>query len=171
MKTTGGSTENSAADLARTFDLAFAAPERRAPGLKVALIAIRIGAEILAVRAAEVSGVVRLPRVVPAPTAVPSFLGLAAVRGILYPVYDLALLMGIAPAHDPTSALLIARPTPVALAFEEFEGQTEVESSGLCEASGDKRHYCAIAQLAGGRRGVVDIPGIVAEIGVVVAAE
>ncbi len=155
-----------AADLAQAFDQAFAAPERtRAESLE-SFIAIGVSGETLAVRTADITGVARLTRVVPVPGSAPGLLGITAVHGTLYPVYDLAMLLALPAGNDPSWILLAHRETPVALGFDEFKGRVEIDRASVCESTvpGSRQHFRAVARLGTADRPVVDLPGVVEEI-------
>ena len=155
------------AELRREFDNSFAAlPETPGDGRAV-FLNIRVGGEALAVRTLHITGLAKRRRIVALPTSVPGLLGVMALRGDLLPVYDLAALLGL-PACDREPGWLIFAhgKTPVALCFDELEGQIEVDGACLSDTGGSRvhKHLRLMARMDAGPRAVIDIPGIVIEI-------
>src|SRR5205085_2889575 len=92
---------------------------------KVDLLAIRLGPQSFALRLAEIAGLSAAKKVTRVPGTNAAMLGIAGFRGAIVPVYDLQALLGHAGGGTPRW-LVIAAATPVALAFEVFEGQRRV---------------------------------------------
>lgn len=164
MSSAADTARASASELRRQFDESFAEPEARRSGSVENLITLRIGGESLAVRTAGISGIAKLAQIVPLRSRIPGFLGIASIHGTLYPVYDLAFLLGIAAALDHRWALLRNGPAPLALAFEELEGQVEIEPSSLCAGSSGRHRLTALAQLTNRSLAVIDILAIAEDI-------
>lgn len=166
---TGGTAPraNPVADLRREFDNTFAAPQGGRSAARESLIALRVAGQPFAVRTLQITGVANRRRIVPVPTRVPGLLGIAALRGALLPVYDLAALLGL-PAAGSAGAwlLLTSRDTPVGFIFDEFEGRIEIEAACLfaSDGSGARKHACLMAEVGAAHRAVIDVPGLVAEI-------
>ena len=81
-------------ELRDAFDRSFAqAPSTEAAAVEN-LLAIRVGAHPYALRMAEVSGLFADKKVTRLPSPVPEFSGIAGFRGVVLPVYDLAMLLG-----------------------------------------------------------------------------
>ncbi len=157
----------SAAELRREFDSSFAAPLPGPGEGRESLIALNVAGEALAVRTLHLAGVAKRRRIVPVPTHVAGLLGIAAIRGGLLPVYDLAAILGLpAPAGEGSWLMLTGAETPIGLVFDEFEGQVEIERACLYESagSGSSQHLRLMARIGAGRRAVIDIPGLVAEV-------
>lgn len=157
----------SLAEMRREFDSTFAAPPADLREDRESLITIRLAGEALAVRTAHVTGLAKLKRIVPVPSRMPALLGITAVRGALFPAYDLASLLGFPATGSEHSWILFAnRETPVGLAFDEFEGQVEVDRTGLCQSdsSNSREHLRQVAKIGAGHRAVVDLPGLVEKI-------
>jgi purine-binding chemotaxis protein CheW len=124
--------------LRAAFDAVFAEPFRTDAAETVELLALRLGGDGFAIRLTETAGLFADPKVTPVPSPVAELRGLAGVRGVLVPVYDLAALMGYPPATQPRW-LLTARHAQVGFAFEAFDGQLRVEAGALVahEAAGE----------------------------------
>lgn len=114
-----------ARELRQAFDAIFAAPPPPPPPPTVALLLVRAGGDLFAVKRAELTGFVRGDAIVQAPGRSPGFLGLAGLRGGLYPIWSLAVLLGrpAAPVGAPSWLLLAEAPGtgPCAFACEAFE--------------------------------------------------
>ncbi len=116
--------EDRAALLRRDFDRSFAVPPEceRADGER--LIAVTIAGHPHALRLSEVTGLLAGRRIVPLPSSVSSFLGIAGYRSLIIPVFDVAVLLGYPPASEPRwIALAGTSELPIGLAFEHFEAQ------------------------------------------------
>lgn len=112
--------------LRREFDDAFArtpAPIAEAPAR---LLAIRAGGAPFALRLDELAGVARDEAVAPVPGGPPELVGIAAIRGRIVPVFDLAALLGLEATGRRLRWLAVARAEdPVALSFERVERAIE----------------------------------------------
>jgi purine-binding chemotaxis protein CheW len=93
------------------------------------VIQLRAGGVPLAARLSETQGIVRCPPIVPMPSRVAELLGLAAIRGTVVPVFDLAALLGLSSGANRPSWLMLAGGGGglIGLAFEVFEGQQSPE--------------------------------------------
>jgi purine-binding chemotaxis protein CheW len=132
--------------LRRAFDAEFAAaPVPRAEHVDV--IALRAGGASLAVRVTDVAGVVPFRAIAPLPCDEPALLGVAAVRGVPLPVYDLAALMGREASRATRWMLLAGGTHRVALAFEEIEEYLSVPRGSLAAAAPASSTACAPSHL------------------------
>jgi chemotaxis signal transduction protein len=126
------------------------------------LLAIRVSRDAYAIRVNEISGVATGRKIVAIPSPISEFLGLAAVRGALVPVYSLAALLGYATEEEQLRWLaLCGRDEPLGLAFNEFEGYLRVPAEQLhaSEAKDATRTSVThVARLPGIVRAVVNIP-------------
>ena len=115
---------NRASDLRHAFDKTYALP--RTSGNEAAwedFLAIRVAGDGYAIRLREIAGLVKGRRVVPCPSRVPEFQGIAGVRGSLVSVYSLPALLGYDIAVDRTPWLfLCAAEQSMSFAFPEFSG-------------------------------------------------
>ncbi|HEX7645279.1 MAG TPA: chemotaxis protein CheW [Burkholderiaceae bacterium] len=131
--------QQTAADLRREFDDAFArAPRTEAASLHN-LLAIRLAGEGYVLRVAQIAGLYVDKTVSPLPTPLPELKGLAGFRGRVAPVYDLASLVGYpaAPAVPSMRWLVLARADePLALAFEAFEAHFSIAQADIVRAPG-----------------------------------
>jgi chemotaxis signal transduction protein len=150
-----------------SFDESFAsAPRLRGEGLEP-LLRIRAGEEALALRSIHITGLLRIGRVLPVPSRIPELLGITGIRGTLVPVFDLAALLGLRSGGAQPRWLALTRgETPVALAFDQIDGQIEVSRANIYEhqASPSREHIKEVAHIGPAAHDVVDIPAVVETI-------
>ena len=148
------------AQLRSAFDESFAAPAASREHHE-SVIQVRVGSEVFAIRTGHITGLVKSRKVVPLPSRIPELLGLAALRGSLIPVYDLAALLGIPPGVNGSSWLiLVPGDTPIGLAFDGFEGQQVPE--WLCDerSARSPEPVRQLVRMGSAVRAVLDIPGV-----------
>jgi chemotaxis signal transduction protein len=129
-------TSSKAAELRDAFDRERALPFA-AGGTEQGenLILIRVSEDAYVVRTSEISGLVADRKIVGFPSPISELVGIAAVRGVLLPVYSLAALLGYAADREATRWLaLCGREELFALAFSRFEGYLRVTSGQICAA-------------------------------------
>lgn len=168
--------------LRRAFDASFAvAPPEPVPF--VDLLEIRVDAQIVALRVAELRSLHVAGRIVTFPGAPPELLGLAGVRGRVLPVFDLGALFGRAATTAPRWLAVTGSPA-AALAFARFERQVRVPACSVvpsvaarqpgeaesASAFGAAAFVAAVVEIDRGTAGartipVVDLSAIGAELG------
>jgi chemotaxis signal transduction protein len=158
----------SAEELRRTFDGAFAMPsEARRQDLEP-LLTLRIASAAYAVRVLDIAGFATARRIVPLGSPLPAMLGLAAVRGILFPVYSLEALLGDQTTSAPPRwFLLCGHQDPVALAFADFEGHALLSRSEWRATSGGegrRKHVRELVRMADEMRGVIEVSSLLETI-------
>jgi purine-binding chemotaxis protein CheW len=116
--------------LRQQFDGAFAEPARIDRANTADLLSINVGGLACALRLCEIGGLFVDRKVTRVPGGVAELRGIAAFRGALLPVYDLAALLG-RPAQVAPRWLVIAAALPVALAFDAFERQLRISHSEI----------------------------------------
>jgi purine-binding chemotaxis protein CheW len=117
-------------ELREAFDRSFAqAPITEAAAVE-SLLAIRVGADPYVLRMTEVVGLFADKKVTRLPSPVSELSGIAGFRGAVLPVYDLAMLLGYPRAMSPRWLVVIAV-TPVALAFDSFDGYLNVRDAAI----------------------------------------
>ncbi len=164
----------SAEELRRAFDGAFAAPsEGRRQDIE-SFLTLRIASAAYAVRVLDIAGFATARPIVPMVSALPAMLGLAAVRGTLFPVYGLEALLGEEPTSESPGWFLLCGDTdPVALAFTVFEGHVLLprpERLAAGAGEGQRRHVRELVRAGGEVRGIIDIGSLVEAIQERVAA-
>lgn len=129
-----------ARELRSAFDAAFALPPSPPSPATAALLLVRAGGERFALKRAELTGFVRGDAIALTPGRSPAFLGLAALRGGLYPVWSLAGLLGHLPAPIGAACwLMLAEASagaPCAFACDAFEKMIFVPEAALSTPSG-----------------------------------
>lgn len=140
--------KHSAVELAAAFDDAFAAAQV-APPPQADLLAIGVGGDRFALPLAHVAGMFADRRITKIPSRRADLLGLAAFRGTVLPVFDLAARLGYTAARAPRW-LVLAAAAPLAFAFERFDGHVRLAASDI----GD------VVALDGNSVPVVDIASI-----------
>ncbi len=114
-----------AAALRLAFDRSFAEPLRQETMQRHDFLAVRVGAEPCAIRLAEVAGLFADRQITPVPSGSAGLVGIAAFRGTILPIYDLAGLLG-REASAPLRWLVAAVEAPVCFAFEGFDRHVRI---------------------------------------------
>lgn len=125
-------------ELRRAFDATFAAPPPPPAPPTSALLLVRAGRELIAIDRRETTGFARADSVVRAPGRSPAFLGIAALRDDLFPVWSLAGLLGqpVPAAGSGWLALTQASDrAPCAFYCEAFERMILVPTAVLASAA------------------------------------
>lgn len=157
--------DTQARQLRRVFDAAFAVPPPPPEERAVVLLLVRAGGELFAVRRAEMTGFVRGENIAPTPGRSPGFLGLTGVRGGLFPVWSLAVLLGRAGASAGAARWLVLAEAgggaPCAFACEAFEKMVFLPESALDASAGRAK---VMARWGATLVPVVDLPSLLADI-------
>lgn len=160
-----------ARELRQAFDAAFAVPPPPPDPPTVALLLVRAGGELLAVKRAEMTGFVRGEAIALTPGRSPAFLGLAGLRGGLYPVWSLAGLLGRPPARAGAACWLILAEArgeaPCAFACEAFEKMIfapEAAVAAPARRDAPTGLAQAVVQSGSALAPVVDLPALQADI-------
>jgi chemotaxis signal transduction protein len=125
-----------AGDLRRAFDASFASPMDRGAGSFEDFLALRAGDATYAVRLLDTSGLFTDRLVVPLPSAVRGFMGVAAFRNSVVPVYSLPELLGRSSASERLDWLvLLGTKTVVGLAFEQFHSHVRIRSNEVVKGT------------------------------------
>jgi chemotaxis signal transduction protein len=124
--------------LRRAFDASFAEPVRGTGVKAEAFVGIRVSGNRVALRLSEISGVFAGKKVTQLPGSTPGLMGIAGFRGAIVPVYDLGALLGYPVATTQRWMAVSSDKTPVAFAFDFFEGHLRIARGDLALAvSGD----------------------------------
>jgi purine-binding chemotaxis protein CheW len=139
--------------LREEFDASFAAePPGERPD-DVALLAVRVGNDPLALRVHEILGLLKVGTIVAVPSRRPELLGITGVRGAVVPVYSLARLTGRAESERPRWVALAGAGGAgrIGLAFAALDGHLRVPSGSI--------HAAASSREPGAVFGLVDLDG------------
>ncbi len=161
MRDPGNALQNKAAELRDAFDRSFATAIRADTALFDDFLAIRLRDDPHVLRLCGVARLLPLLALTQFPSAVPHWLGLAGVAGEVVPVYDLGLLLGY-PAGAMPRWMAVCRAAPVALAFDDFEGQFRHPREA--NASGEGSPRGEVLRTAGHVRPVVPVDEVIATI-------
>lgn len=127
-----------ARQLRESFDRVFALPHRQEEKDHEKLLLLRVGTEMYAVKTREIAGLLAGKKIAPVPSRVPAYLGLAGIKGSLFPVWSLNVLLGQPPPKgDPRWLLLGTGGAPWALSFDDFERFAAVPRSEIHPPSAD----------------------------------
>ncbi|HTQ04825.1 MAG TPA: chemotaxis protein CheW [Polyangiaceae bacterium] len=154
----------SADALRSEFDGVFALPVRERSEKLIDLLMIRVAGQSYALRVDEMSGVGAGRRVTKVPSPEPAFAGLVGIRGAIFAVYDLGVLLGLPhQASEQHWVALAAGDAQIALSFEELEGHLRLPPSEL--GANVNAGFCEHAVRTGNElRPVVSLPRIVSVV-------
>jgi chemotaxis signal transduction protein len=157
---------NRVAELRSAFDRTFQVAYQRKTKDVEPMIAFRTAGAALAVSAKHITEVIKRGFILPVPSVVSELLGVAVVRGMLVPVFNLATLLELPPSGEPQWFMLTNRETPVAFAFDGLEGRVEVERAHLYaeEASSRRKHIHQLAEVGSVVRAVIDVSSLMESI-------
>lgn len=153
------------AELREAFDRSFALPLAQSPETKQMFLVLGVGTERYAAALDGFLGIEHGRKIVPLPLRSAALLGLAGFRGQLVPVVSLASLLGNAGGPEPPTWLAYCKgPTPVALAFDRFEGSVRVAGADVYAAvatEGSPRPIGQTVRVGTGILSVIDVPLLV----------
>lgn len=156
------------AALRLAFDETFAQPIHHPDKENLeAMLLIRAAGEAFALRSLQIGRLARIGLVVPIPSRIRELLGICAIRGTLTPVFDLAALLGFDAGNArPSWTVLTRGDSPVAFAFDQFEGQVEIRRNSLHRHQDmqARPHVSEVLRIDGGIRDVIDIPALLETI-------
>jgi chemotaxis signal transduction protein len=153
-----------AAALRREFDESFARPLAGAAPRCDHVLAIQVAGRPYAIRLEEVAGLHTGWTVLPVPGPDADLLGVAGLRGVLVPVFDLASLLGLAGSERPRWTALATGPTPVAFAFDALDGHLQVPPD---QAPADRRaggYVGGVVRVAGRAWTVLSLADLIAAV-------
>jgi chemotaxis signal transduction protein len=146
------------------FDRSFASPDVAPARNRADALAIRLGRESHLLLIAEIDAIHRGSKVVAVPSTVPELLGVAAIRGTIVPVYDLAALLGHEKIRVPRWCVRVRSNEALALAFETFEAEVRIPEEALTGLRATNEHEHELVRgatrLGGVLRPVLDLGAI-----------
>lgn len=155
-----------AAQLREAFDRSFAESPRTGVVAVHDLLAIRVGTHRYVVRLAELSGLTADKKVTRVPSPMPALRGIASFKGTVLPVYDLGMLLGRQQAAAPRW-IFVTAVTPVALAFEGFDGYLRVPAEDIVSqerAEAHVRHVREVVQAGGLAQPLISLASVLESI-------
>lgn len=117
--------------LRREFDSTFSRAPTTEKTRHLDLLAIRVGTQPYALHLTEISALAVGKVVTPLPLAASALLGITGFRGLIVPVYDLAVLLGHGGGETLRWMVVSAGATTIGLAFDHFDGHLRVEEDEL----------------------------------------
>jgi purine-binding chemotaxis protein CheW len=150
--------------LREAFDRSFAEAPRLEQGAPEDIIAVRVAGSPYAIRLAEISGLFADRPITPVPGPVPELLGLAGLRGLTVPVYDLGALLGLARADKPRWLVLARGSAPLGLAFERLERHLRLPREAIAPATPPRSAVREVARSEDGALPVMHLPSILEAI-------
>ena len=150
-----------AAELGAEFDRSFAQPAYTDDDHRIDIVTLRVATASYAVRISEIAGLFADIWITRCPSHVAEFRGLIGVRGALFPVYDLAALLGHSSGQPRW--ILVGKAAPVAFAFEAYDGHFRLSSKAIA-ARGAGQSTQAIASHNGNAWPIIDIANLIAAI-------
>jgi len=136
-----------AGEMRRAFDRTFTEAPSLGHDDVEDVLAIRLNGAPYAMRVRDVASVHADRAIVPVPGPEPALLGLAGIRSVIAPVYDLRLLLGGVGGGAPRWIVRARAPQPIALAFDGFDGQHRVARDRIVTGDGG-----ALVREQGGER-------------------
>jgi CheW-like domain len=152
MSLSGQHIEQQLLALRQHFDHAFALPLDAQAAPQVKILAIGVRGQPFSVSLLQLRAVHRCPKITAIPSAVPELIGVAGIRGVLIPVYDLGALIGLPP---------LAQDHSVGLAFDEFQGHSFMTSETYEQATPDATGLLRIPEFEAGARPIINISAVV----------
>jgi len=150
------------ATLRAEFDTAFAAASQDGPGARQDFLAVRAGGEAYVLPLRELAGFYADKQWRRLPGSASALLGIAGFRGVLAPVYDLALLLGHAAAASPRWVVLGRGEVAYGLAFDTLEGHVRARHEDIVidETRRAQAPVSAYLRADDATRGVLDLPAL-----------
>jgi chemotaxis signal transduction protein len=155
-----------AAQMRAAFDRSFAEAPHRDTTVRYDFLAVGIGADVYAIRLAEVAGLFADKKITPVPGRDPTLMGIAGFAGAILPVHDLRVILGYAAPGTPRW-LVVAAKSALALAFDVFEGHFRVPLDAVASSEGgdtSRPHLRGMVHAHDRTRAIVDIPALLSTI-------
>jgi purine-binding chemotaxis protein CheW len=132
--------DDRAAALREAFDRSFAAPAAAAATADTGLLGIMVGSDRYVIKLDEVSSLSADNKITHLPSQVPELIGIAGLRGVTLPAYDLAMMLGYARRAGPRW-LVVTAAGNLGLAFDDFEGYARALPGSILPAQTDRAVY------------------------------
>ena len=165
-----GALATRAARLRENFDASFAAPLRDSTPDEEGFLAIRVEGAAYAIRLADISALSATPKITEIPGQPAALLGLAGFRGIMLPVYALAVLLGTSASLPPR---WLVRTPHAAFAFSQLDGLMRQSAAHILPQQADspaRRHVSFFLQTEAQIRPVLDLASLLEEMRVLAGA-
>lgn len=123
-----------ASELRDAFDRGFAAAELPAEPARSDFIRIQVGGKRAAIRLCEIASLHADLRIVALPTRTSEFLGVAAIRAAVVPIYDLSAAFGSS-AIGASRWIALLRSGSAGFAFAAFDGHARIPDASIAVAT------------------------------------
>lgn len=123
--------------LRREFDATFAHVPAAGAAQHLDFLSIRAGDRPYALRLSEIAGLAAGKALTPLPRSAPGLAGIAGFRGLIIPVYDLAVLLGHGPGESLRWLALTGGVVTVGLAFDKLEAHVRVAEDEIATEEGE----------------------------------
>lgn len=154
--------------LAREFDDGFRRAIETSAAPDQGFLAIRVGADPYALRVIETSGLYSDKRITKLPTSSPGLLGLAGIRGVAVPTYDIGVLLGYPPSRAPTHAIVTTGSSrSIGFALESVPAHFRASTGELVLAEPDtaeRPHLVGAVELGGRLHPIILVSSMLAAI-------
>jgi chemotaxis signal transduction protein len=146
--------------LREAFDRSFAEMPAAAGEPLEDFLFIRVGDDPYALRRSHVARLEADRVVVPVPSAMAEFLGMAAFRGSMAPVFDLRALFGHSKGDRLRWLVLANHAARIAFAFDRFEGYVRARTGAPAASSAASPVLREVVLVESGFRPLVDLPAL-----------
>jgi purine-binding chemotaxis protein CheW len=156
--------------LREEFDNSFARAPNTGTALAENLLAIQLGGIAHALRVAQIGGLFVDRHIVSLPSPSTELLGVAAFRGQLAPVYDLAAMLGYTRHTTSRWLVLLRLQEPVAFTFDAFDvhiaapPEDILRSDSNLQQQSRRAHISEAVRTANGILPIIDLVSIVDNI-------
>jgi chemotaxis signal transduction protein len=157
----------SADQLRRAFDETFARVPEPQSSDDEEVLNIRLGNDLYVLRLREIAGVYVEHKLVPLPGPMAELLGIAAIRGVLVPVYDLGALLGYRVNAGLRGFVLARSKSPVGFACgtpERLQRLPRASFANSEEVGAERPHLSGLVRISDTLRPVVDMESLVQTI-------
>jgi len=151
-----------ASELRDAFDRGFAAAVLPPDASRSDMLCVQIGGQPCAVRIGDIASLHAELRIVPLPSRAPELLGVAAIRAIVLPVYDLAGVLGM-PGSAAARWIAVHRDGQAGFAFERYDGHARTAEDSL-KPAGKRSHVAGQLVIGGQPRLVIDLGSVLAAL-------
>jgi chemotaxis signal transduction protein len=117
--------------LRANFDAAFAEAPTAIVQESAVFLALKVGGDPYALRATEINGLARGRKAALLPLAPKGFMGFSGVRGVLLPIWSLAILLGYSQEGSADWQVQASGEDPWGLAFDGFDGTMNLALESL----------------------------------------
>jgi chemotaxis signal transduction protein len=156
-----------AAAMRLAFDRSFASAPSACTAAFENLLMLSLGRDPYAIRLTDLAGLFHDVRVMRLPSDVHELLGVASLRGMIVPVYDLGALLDYPSTEAPRWMVLLPGSPRIALAFERFDGHLRRARDSIAEtpdSTSTPQHVGEVVRTSDALRRIVHLPSVLQSI-------